>query len=119
MKKIIVTFLMLFSSNAVACSFLLQRSSAYPKLGSTVIILSISLWLLYYCYPKKKTLINIILLSAEAIPVFFIIKNWNEFAICASKVVLPAYIALIIALVILVLSFCCGLSKWLKIKRGV
>ncbi len=118
MKKIVVTFLILFSSNATSCSFFLERSTAYPKLGFTVIILGISLWMLFYCYPQKKTLTNFLVVLLEAIPIILIVKNWNELALCVSKVIFPAYAALLISIVILLVSFGCVLWKWLKIKQS-
>jgi hypothetical protein len=118
MKKIITLFLVLISSDAYSCSFLLERSSAYPKLVSAVIIIFVSFCLLIRCYPSKKKLILLLVASLEAIPIFFIIINWNEFDICASKVVFPAYVALLIAIIILLVTLNCVLWKSIKTKRS-
>ncbi len=118
MKKIIIFSSILVSSNAHACSFFLERSSAYPKLVSATIIIGISLWLLMRCYPAKKKPTLILITALEATPLFFIIKNWNKFDICASKVILPAYVALVIAIVVLLVSLSCVLWKYFNTRHS-
>lgn len=118
LQKKLCTVLVLLSPKVYACSFA-SNISPILLLVIALLLISVSLWLLYRCFPNRKSLIGISLIFLLVSPLVFVVINWDLWYPCNSNLDLYAALVVLVSSAVILISVICALWRYFKTQSLV